>query len=286
MTTRTTPPSPIRGRRALAVACVLLVAGGVALAARLLLPTAEASPPAAGARPPVDPGAVPVLVELFTSEGCSSCPPADAVLAKLERTQPVAGARIVPLGLHVDYWDRLGWTDPFASAKISARQRGYAGLGSGSYTPQAVIDGRAETVGSREAATLRLIAEAAKRPHASIAIEVTKRDEQIGAYDIAIRAGALPADAAGDAELVATLTQSAARVAVTRGENGGSTLEHTAIARELVTLGPAPREGGAAKASLRAPVGVPARELTVVVFAQERGSRRVLGTATKDLVTP
>lgn len=271
----------------MAAACGLVVVGGAALAARLLLPAAEASPPAgAGPRPPVDPNAVPVLVELFTSEGCSSCPPADAVLAKLERTQPVAGARVVPLGLHVDYWDRLGWADPFASAKISARQRDYAGLGSGSYTPQAVIDGRAETVGSREAATIRLIAEAAKRPHATIAIEVTKRDEQIGAYDIALRAGALPADAAGDAELVATLTQAAARVAVTRGENGGSTLEHTAIARELVIVGPAPREGGSAKGSLRAPVSVPARELTVVVFVQERGSRRVLGTATKDLVTP
>lgn len=276
---------------------ILATAGGLAavgavFAACRLLPDASAAPPAMpglGAPPgKSDPSAVPVLVELFTSEGCSSCPPADQVLAKLEREQAVPGARVVPLGLHVDYWDRLGWADPFASAKISERQRGYSvRLGNGSYTPQAVIDGRAETVGSRRGSVESLIAEAAKRPHASIAIDVTKRDEQVGAYELTLSVGALPADAAADAELVATLTQNGARIAVARGENSGSTLEHTAIARELVVVAAAPREGLPTKTTtLKAPVGIAARDLRVVAFVQERGTRRVLGTATKDLVSP
>ena len=251
--------------------------------------SAEAAPVAVpNAAPPgkTEANAVPVLVELFTSEGCSSCPPADVVLAGLERTQSVAGARIVPLALHVDYWDGIGWPDPFSSAQATQRQRNYSSFGSGTYTPQAVIDGRAETTGSRKAMVELAIGEAAKRPHAAIAIDVAARAGAAAAVAITVKVGALPAGAASDAELLVALTQNAVRVAVLRGENAGKTLEHTAVARQLVVAGPMPAAGASIEASLKVPAGVAAKELRIVAFVQERGSRRVLGTATRDLESP
>ncbi|HSO35503.1 MAG TPA: DUF1223 domain-containing protein [Labilithrix sp.] len=268
---------------------VLGVFGGlglIALAAlRLVDRPAEAAPftiPTYGLPAAADAAAVSVLVELFTSEGCSSCPPADVVLAGLERSQPVAGARIVPLALHVDYWDRLGWTDPFSTPRASERQRAYASLGSGSYTPQAVIDGRAETVGSRRAFIEQAIAEASRRPHAAITVDLAPRATEAAPFEITLRIGALPAGAASDAEAVVALTQNVARVEIKRGENGGSTLEHTAIARELGIAGAVPAAGGTLKATVKPPAGVTAKDLRVVAFVQERASRRVIATATRD----
>lgn len=245
----------------------------------ITVPTNAAGPAATDAK------AVPVLVELFTSEGCSSCPPADVVLANLERKQPVAGARIVPLGHHVDYWDRLGWTDPFSSARASDRQRSYSPLGSGSYTPQAVIDGRSETIGSRRAMVENFVAEAAKRPHAAIAITVAPRIDPASPFEVTLKVGALPPGASSDSEAIVALTQNVARVVVPKGENAGSTLEHTAIARELVVAGAIPAAGGASKATLKAPPGIDTKELRIVAFVQERGSRRIHGTMTRDLDT-
>jgi len=267
---------------------VLGVCGGLAVAAlaalRLFDRPAAASPFAIpyGNAAAVDAPGVPVLVELFTSEGCSSCPPADVVLAALERIQPVAGARVVPLGLHVDYWDRLGWTDPFSMPRATERQRAYAPLGSGSYTPQAVIDGRAETVGSRRGAIEQAISEASKRPHAAIAIDLAPRASESAPFEITLRIGQLPAGSASDAEAVVALTQNVVRVEVKRGENGGSTLEHNAIARELVIAGAVQGAGGTLKTTIKVPLGVTGKDLRIVAFVQERAARKVIGTATRD----
>src|SRR6266850_1327817 len=120
---------------------------------------------------PVAP-AVPVVVELFTSEGCSSCPPADDLLTALAKEQPIAGVQVIPLGMHVTYWDQLGWKDPASLGSATARQQDYGRVfGSDRiYTPQAVIDGRDELVGSDEGGVKRAIAKAARQAHARVAI--------------------------------------------------------------------------------------------------------------------
>src|SRR5580693_6478275 len=109
------------------------------------------------------PAREPVIVELFTSEGCSSCPPADALLAELDSRQPLGSAEVIALEEHVDYWDQQGWRDPFSSAIWTARQYEYAGkLHNGNpYTPEMVVDGMEGFVGSRGALAREEIEKAA-----------------------------------------------------------------------------------------------------------------------------
>lgn len=219
--------------------------------------------------------AVPVVVELFTSEGCSSCPPADDVLAKLERTQPVPGAMIVPLAFHVDYWDDLGWPDPFASPEFTSRQHTYASEGR-MYTPQAVIDGRTELVGSNASGVQRAIEQAALRTHASV--EITVRPNG-GAIEAGVHVGQLPRSAS-DAVVLVALTRAQATIAVPRGENAGRTLRHTAIVRQLERAGTVSSPGGDTRVSLPVPQGIPRAELRVVVFVQRVADHEIVGAAT------
>src|SRR5262245_30526254 len=119
------------------------------------------------------PPPVPVVVELFTSEGCSSCPPADAVLSKLAKERSVGGAQVIPLGMHVTYWDQLGWKDPASLAGATERQQDYSRIFGEDrvYTPQAVVDGHEELIGSAEAGVRQALAKAARQPHARIGLQ-------------------------------------------------------------------------------------------------------------------
>jgi len=265
---------------------ILLFAGACALefAASALAPPAAAAVPSSPSkrvsssssdvpRQAAAASGTPVLVELFTSEGCSSCPPADRLLARLAADQPVAGALVVPLSLHVDYWNRLGWVDPFSSAAFTERQGAYAarfGNGGRVYTPQMVVDGLAELVGSDERAARRAIAASATGTKALVKIEA-------GAVPGSARVTVSGAPGAG-ADVVLAVAEDAGVSEVTRGENAGTRLTHVAVAREIRVLGTVDgggRFGG--NIALTALRGTGPRHL--LAFVQEPGTGRVLGAS-------
>ncbi len=166
----------------------------------------------------------PVVVELFTSEGCSSCPPADALLAELARRPDV-----LALSFHVDYWDRLGWKDPFSSHQATERQERYADLLhlGAVYTPQIVVDGRREAIGSDRAAVEGALAAARRKGgDAPVALVLDH-----GRARITLGAG----PAAGSVLLVGFDRRQAS--AVKGGENSGRTLSHVDVVRSIDEVG-------------------------------------------------
>jgi hypothetical protein len=224
----------------------------------------------------------PILVELFTSEGCVDCPPADAVLQKLIDTQPVGGAEIIGLGQHVDYWDQLGWKDRFSSAALTDRQRIYAAhfRNESIYTPQIVVDGRLEFVGSDAAAARRAIGRSLTTPHGTVSITVdTMMADRVG---VSVRATDLPAPGRGDrADIIVAVTEDQLRSDVKRGENHGRVLTHAAVVRSMVTIG----DAGAAPAQADIPLAADwqREHLKLVAFVQERNGRGVVASASVSL---
>ena len=240
---------------------------------------AQGRPPAAVAQ------RVPVLVELFTSEGCSSCPPADELLMRLEQTQPVDGAEVIALSEHVDYWNRLGWADPYSSSEFSERQNDYARAfdPDGAYTPQMIVDGRAQFVGSDSGRARKAIASASRDSKAAVTVSLATEDTRAGAVTLDVRAERPQSVSEGDsAEVLLAITESGLRSSVSRGENAGRRLTHTAVVRKLTVLGSVDSGGGAqfvAKPVVQIPRSWRRDNLKAVVFVQERTSRRVLGVA-------
>jgi hypothetical protein len=231
-------------------------------------------------QPAPQPDRVPVVVELFTSEGCSSCPPADALLSRLAKEQPIAGVRVIPLGMHVTYWDQLGWKDPASLPLATRRQQDYAVVMGGDrvYTPQAVIDGEDEVVGSDEAALTRAIAKAGKRYH--LPITITASLESDGIY-ATVSVDSLPADQLdtirGTQEPIRTIliiTEDELTTSVKRGENRGRTLSHHAVVRRVVMQGEP--LGNVAKSWRR-------DRLNLTVIAQGKRTRHIYASATVPL---
>lgn len=216
--------------------------------------------------------AQPVLVELFTSEGCSSCPPADAVLGELDRS----GSAIV-LSEHVDYWNHLGWKDPYSSPRFSERQSAYArhfGLGS-VYTPQMVVDGGTEFVGSDSRQAEQAIEKARGQSKVSLRIVSIMVDK--GKLWARVEADALPGPAKRS-DLYLALVRSHAESEVIRGENAGRKLSHVGVVRSLVKAGSlGTDEGFAGEIKLPLDRDESMTDLRIVAFVQETGAGRVLG---------
>ena len=239
-----------------------------------------------GAADTPKPERTPVLVELFTSEGCSSCPPADVLLIKLNEVQPVAGAIIIPLEEHVDYWDRQGWRDPFSSAEFTVRQQRYAQLlhVDSPYTPEMVIDGQREFLGSDGQRAVSEVAKAAQS--AKIPVSLTIRDQSAAQASLTVSIDAAPAGAVNNAsaDVMLAITESGLASDVTRGENAGRNMKHSAVVRKLVSIG----KWKAGKAFSTSTVVKFAREwkpqnLTAVVFVDDRTGGKVLGAAALSL---
>jgi hypothetical protein len=214
------------------------------------------------------PQRTPVLVELFTSEGCSSCPSADSALARLAEKQPVEGVELIALGFHVDYWDYLGWKDPFSSPEYGERQRRYALDGDDNrvYTPQMVVDGERSFVGGEDEARAAATA-SAKR--SKMPLRLTTRVE---ADSVVVRVQTDHAPAQG-LELWAALAEDGLSSDVKRGENVGKKLSHAAVVRTRVVL-PAPKasEGGfSSEARLKLAPGWKRERLRAVAVLQTPG---------------
>lgn len=206
----------------------------------------------------------PVLLELFTSEGCSSCPPADALLEKLDRDQPIPGADLIVISEHVDYWNHLGWSDPYSSALFSTRQRDYARhLETDEvYTPQLVVDGQTGLVGSERAEATRAIQKAVTAPKTQLTLKAS-RSGSTGTVRVEFPE-LRPHD-----DLYLVLASDHARSQVERGENAGRALTHVAVAYSFTKIAP----GRDINVKLKP------GDTRVIAFLQDHATGRVLGIA-------
>ena len=214
-----------------------------------------------------------MVVELFTSQGCSSCPPADRLLSTIGAG--ALGADVIPMAFHVDYWNHIGWRDPFSSAEASERQRRYGELVAGGqvYTPMLVVDGRAHVVGSIRGRVSAAIESARARKNLGWALAI-ERPAIAGGRVTAEIVSRRPAGG-GAVELWAAIRESGLRTEVTRGENAGETLANDFIVRELHRL-----DGGAGRQAISIPLAESeATSRSLVVFAQDRRTMAVRAAA-------
>lgn len=236
--------------------------------------------------PPSDrPAGGPVVLELFTSQGCSSCPPADRLLTRLARDPKLAG-KVIPLSFHVDYWDYIGWQDPFASPRWSERQRQYGRTFRSNriYTPQLVVNGRTECVGSQENVVRQQIASALATPPAGrVTLETAA-----GADDrLRIRTGAeMQAAAGGSLDLWIAVWETGLDTPVGAGENASRTLHNDYVVRRLEKALTLPGKAGA-RDSREIVLGLDKRwkreNLGVAAFLQDPMTRAIHGAASRRL---
>jgi len=216
-----------------------------------------------------------VVVELFTSEGCSSCPPADELLGRLRQELSAKNIQVIPLGFHVDYWNRLGWKDRFSSAEFTQRQEQYthALKVDGPYTPEMVVDGDVEFVGNdagRAQSTIRQQASQLETAQVKIA--------PAGADQLTIQVKG-PASSSGNALVMLAITEDNLTTQVFSGENGGRTLHHAAVVRELRQVGALNNGAIETTVPLKLEKEWKRNDLRAVVFVQNGPSGKIEGAA-------
>jgi hypothetical protein len=226
---------------------------------------------------------VPILVELFTSEGCSSCPPADTWVQKLDATQPLPGVQLIVLSEHVDYWDHDGWKDPYSSASITERQEDYvkALQLKGAYTPQIVVDGLAEARLDQLPKVAQTFQQEAVAPR--IAVQIAGVD--VDPAKSVVKAHIVAGDG-GDhhAEIYEAVVLKHAESQVKSGENVGKHLEHVNVVLGLTKIGKL--EKGKAfdkEVEIKIKSGTDPKNARLIVFVQEPGPGKVLGAAMQEI---
>jgi hypothetical protein len=228
----------------------------------------------------------PILVELFTSEGCSSCPPADALLEKMDSLQPIPGTQLIVLSEHVDYWNHDGWTDPFSSASITDRQGAYVralGLKT-AFTPQFLVDGTEELKAHNNEQVVQLLQKAASAPKVPMRLESVS----VEPGNPAIVKGRVESDLSSEkhkADVYVAIALDHAESQVSRGENNGRHLSHVAVVTELTKVGklePGRSLGQDFRIKLKLPGPAPTN-LRIVAFAQESGPGKVIGVVLKSV---
>jgi hypothetical protein len=226
-------------------------------------------------------GRTPILMELFTSEGCSSCPPVDRWVERLDAAQPVAGAEIIVLSEHVDYWDHDGWKDPFSSAAITDRQKAYVNnLGlSDVYTPQIILDGDTEL----KPADPRQTSETLEKAAGNSMIPVRIDSARIGAGSPAVLTGRIEVDGSAEkknADVFVAVALGKTLTDVLAGENDGKKLENIAVVKEMVKVGKLEKGKSYDQPfSIKLWPNADPANLRVVAFVQQAGPGKVLGAA-------
>lgn len=232
-----------------------LVITAIAILAALTL-TMHGAPPKLGPAP--------VVVELFTSQGCSSCPPADALIHDIAN-DPALRGRVIPLAFHVDYWDSLGWRDPFSSAEWTQRQARYARTMhlSSAYTPQAVVNGTREFVGSNRAALRAALEKASNEKGGEITLTARREGNSL----IATIHATVPAND----DLMLAIVEDGVTTKIEHGENAGRSITNDAIVRKLIRVKP-----GQSTVALDAAW----HNVSATVFAQDRTTLAIGAAAT------
>lgn len=223
----------------------------------------------------------PILVELFTSEGCSSCPPADTFLQKLDQ-QTVAGAEVIVLSEHVDYWNHIGWKDPYSASFYSDRQNAYGSRFrlSGVYTPQMVVDGAAQFVGSDQALGEAAIRKAENSPKIDVRLSAVSLPSPGELHAHVETAELVPSFGQGELDVYLAIALDHAESQVSGGENAGHKLAHTAVVRKIVKIGVLKQGRNFTQdVQVKMDSGMDPNNLRLIVFLQQSHQGKVFGVA-------